>query len=57
MAKELLNSPDVVAVFQQMGRKGVAQRMRRGSLRDAGSPNGILHGALQNGLVEMVALP
>jgi hypothetical protein len=38
-----------------MGGERVAQRVTRGALCDAGASDGILDGALQHGLVKMMA--
>ena len=55
VAQELLDRPDVVAIFQQMGGERVAKRVTVypfGSTRAKGCR---LHRALQNRLVKMMA--
>ena len=52
-----MHGADVAAVLEQMGRKGVAQGVTRRALRNTGAPDGVLDGALQHGLVQMVAAP
>ena len=50
MAQEFLHRSDVMAVFQQMGREGVPERMRGHRLRetdpDGHGPNRPLHDGL-----------
>ena len=55
--KQLLNGPDVVAVFQQVRREGMPEGVAGGVLRHPGAPCGLLHGFLQYGFVQMVAAP
>ncbi len=52
MAKEILDRPDIGAVFQNMRRKRVSQHMRRDAFIDPsgerGATDGVLKGALEN---------
>jgi len=57
VAEELLDGSDVAVVFEEVGPERVAQRVAGGRLRDAGEAYGLLHGALQDGLVQVVATP
>ena len=57
VAEELLDSPDVVVVLEQVGGEEVPEGVARGELGNAGGADCILHCALENGLVEMVAAP
>ena len=55
VAKQFLNSTNVVAILQEMGGKGVAEGVggnRFGYFRKAG---GLLNSSLQIGLIQMVA--
>ena len=54
MAQQFLDGPQVVAVFEKVGGKRVAQRVRRRGLRDAGPPHGLAHRPLNHRLVQMV---
>jgi hypothetical protein len=53
--EQLLNGTDVVAVLEQMRRERVPQRMGSGALGEPRPAGGVLHRALQDGLVEVVA--
>ena len=55
MAQQLLHGADVVAALQQVGSKGVAQRVRSGGLVDAGGRNRKLEDALEVALEQVVA--
>ena len=55
VTEELLDGPDVVVILEQVGGKGVSEGVARGKLGNARGPDGVLHGALENGFVEMVA--
>ena len=44
--KKLLDGADVVAILQQVCRKGVSQGMGTTALGDARSADGVVHGAL-----------
>ena len=54
MAEELLDGADVVAGLEQVGGEGVAEGVAGGVLGDAGAPDGLLHGALDDGRVDVV---
>ncbi len=49
VAEELLDGPDVVIVFQQVGSEGVAEGMARGGLGEARRTDRVLYGALEDG--------
>ena len=55
VAEELLDGADVVAGFEQMGGKTVAQGVAGGGFRDACFQNGSAEGALGHGFVKVVA--
>jgi hypothetical protein len=55
VTEELLDGPDVVVVLEQVSGKGVSERVARGELGNTCGTDGVLHGALENGFVEMVA--
>ena len=55
VTEELLDGPDVVVVLEQVGGKGVSEGVARGELGNARGTDGVLHRALENGFVEMVA--
>jgi len=57
VSEQLLNRADIVAIFQQMGGKGMAHGVRAGWLRDAGLEPCIFDGLLENRLVEVVPPP
>jgi hypothetical protein len=52
-AEKLLDAPDVIAVFEEMGRE-MSQGVTAGGLRHAGGPERVLEGALGDERVEMV---
>ncbi len=54
MPEQLLDRPDVVAVFQDMRGERMAEGMAACGLRDAGSKDRLLDRALQNGFVQVV---
>ena len=54
VTQQLLNRPSIIPVLQQVGCKGVAQRMAACWLGDPGFQSGCLEGALQDGLVQVV---
>jgi hypothetical protein len=54
VAQELLDRSDVVARFEQMSGKRVAQRVARGGLGDAGRLHCASKGSLKDGFVEVV---
>jgi hypothetical protein len=55
--EQRLNRANVVAVFQEMSREGMAEGMAGRRLGDPGGPNRIVYRALEDGLVEMVPAP
>lgn len=57
VSKEFLDGPDVAAIFEQVGREGVAKRAGRGPLGDARPADRVLDDALEDGLVEVMPVP
>src|SRR6266700_2402909 len=55
MPEQLLHGADVVAIVQQMGGKGMAQRVAGHALVDTGGPRRFLHRALQYRIIEVMA--
>jgi hypothetical protein len=55
VTEELLDGPDVVVILEQVGREGVSEGVARGELGNARGMDGVLHGALENGFVEVMA--
>jgi len=55
VAEQLLDGPDVVTLLEQVGGKRVTEGVARGRLGNPGTADRILHGALEDGFVEMVA--
>ena len=55
VAQEFLDGADIVAAFQQMGGKGVAEGVAAGPLCDAGEHDGVFDGTLDYGFVHVVA--
>jgi len=55
VAEKLLNGSDVVPVFEEVRRKGVPKRVAGGTLVDGSPRYGGFDGALNHGLVEMMA--
>ena len=53
--QQLLHGPDVASVFQEVGGEGVPERVRRGAFAELRPTTGVEHGALQHGLVKMMA--
>jgi hypothetical protein len=53
--QELLDRPDVVPTYEQMGREGMAERMAGRVLGDADLARCIVEGSLDRPLVEMMA--
>ena len=47
MAQEFLHRTNVIAIFEQVGRKAVSQRMATASLLHARLAYGLLHSLLQ----------
>ena len=54
VAQQLLDRPNIIAIFQQMGGKGVTERMTACRFGDPCFQSGFLEGPLQNGLVQVV---
>src|SRR5207247_1070351 len=54
VAEELLDCPNVVAVLQQVGGKGVAERVAAHALGDARPKGGNPDGALEDGFVKVM---
>jgi len=54
MTEQLLNGADVVTTFEQMRRETVAQRMATRAFDEPRFAHGLLHGALNRGLAEVV---
>ena len=57
MPEELLHGPDVVAGFEQMRRERMEEGVPGGRLCDPGLAYGAMHGAPQDGFVELMAAP
>ena len=55
VAEELLDGTDVVAVFQEVGRERVAQRVAGDPLPQTHLPHGNLHSSLDDGFVQVVS--
>jgi hypothetical protein len=55
VAEELLHGPDVVVVLEQVGGERVSEGVAGGDLGNARGTDGVLHGTLENGFVQMVA--
>jgi hypothetical protein len=55
--EQLLNGADVLAVFQQVCGERVAEGVGARPFRDPGLADGILHRALEHGLVQVVPAP
>jgi hypothetical protein len=55
VAEKLLDRPDVVAVLDQVGREGMAERVAVDGPLDADFVDGLLHGALEDSFVDVVA--
>ena len=55
MAEELLNRPDVISGFEQVGGERVSESMTRCWLGNPRRSYGIFHRFLENGFVKMVA--
>lgn len=54
MAEELLDGADVVAGFEEVGGEGVTKGVTGDATGDADRESGVVHGALDRALVEMV---
>lgn len=55
MPKELLDCADVVAILQEVSRKGMAQRVATGRLGDPSLAGGFFDGLLQDGFVQVMS--
>jgi len=55
VAEELLDGANIVVIFQEMGRKAVAEGMRADRLGDTGLLGGLADGLLQAALIQVVA--
>jgi hypothetical protein len=56
MAEQLLDGPDVVAVFEQVGGKGVAEGVTAHRLVDTGQAGRLPHGSLRGTFSQMMAV-
>jgi len=54
MTEQRLDGPDVRPILEQVRREGMAEGVPAGRLGEAGIANGLFHGALQHGLVEVM---
>ena len=54
MSEEFLDCTDVVAVFEQMRREAMSQRVTTGRFRQPGGADRVLHRELQPGLVDVM---
>ena len=57
MPQQFLHCPDIVAGFQKMRRKRVAERVRGGRPGNPGGTRGILDRPLQDGFVQVMTPP
>jgi hypothetical protein len=57
MPEQFLHRPDVVAVFQQVRRKGVPKRVTAHRLNDAHASRGLFDGPLQDRFVDVMPPP
>jgi hypothetical protein len=57
MTEQLLDGPNVGALFQQLGSERMTESMAAGRLADPAPAHGVGHGALHRGFVERVAVP
>ena len=55
VAEEFLDGADVVSVLEEVGGEGVAQGVTGGGLGDARGSDGLFHGPLNHGRMEVVA--
>lgn len=55
VAEQLLHGADVVAVLEQVGGEGMAERMAASPFEDIGGADGVVHFALDVRFVVMVA--
>src|SRR5262245_7804502 len=54
MPQEFLDGPDIISVFQQMGRKRMAQRMRGSWFVHSGGASRLFDSSLDHGFVQMM---
>ena len=54
MAQEFLDGPDIIAIFQQMGRKRMPQGMTAAAFLEVGPPYSVLHRFLEHTMRHMV---
>jgi hypothetical protein len=54
VAEQFLDRSDVIAGFEQMRRERVTKRVARSGPRDSSRTGGILHGALQDGFMQVM---
>jgi hypothetical protein len=54
MAQELLHRADIVAILEEVRRERVPKGMTRGPLAESGLSDGLMHGALQHGFVQVM---
>lgn len=55
MTEKFLNGANVMAVFEQVRREGMTQRVAGGALGDSGGESGIVNGSLNHRLVKVVS--
>src|SRR6267142_749469 len=55
VAQQFLDGANVASVFEQVSGEGVPQRMRRGAFAEPRPPDGVEHGALQDGFAQMMS--
>ena len=55
MAQEFLDGPDIIAIFQQMGRKRMPQGMTAAAFLEAGLTDSVLHRFLEHAMRHMVS--
>ena len=56
VAEKLLNGPDIVPFFEEMGSERMPERVAGDSLGESGKGGGLLHGPLENRFVEVVTI-
>ena len=54
VAEEFLDGADIVAVFEQVGGKGMAERVAASALRESGFKHSLVDCFLEKGFVEMI---
>jgi len=55
VSEKFLDGTDVIAIFEEVGRKAVAERMAGDAFADAGALDSLVNGALEDGLVHVVS--